>query len=508
MEISEFQSIEVEPAEAGHVAVPGSAIQKQQAAESLIGERSTPDLVISERALPKSSKKSWLFLIALLILLPVIFLFRYGDVLLPLYSGEVAVSVPALENGQLEQQLDMARKISLVLIEEPYKLGELVTFYRNILVENPDQPEALSGLQQLPMQCLFLVSFYMASGQADIARQIVEDSLLYFPGLADDPLWQQLMNNIPGPAVDVAITDEMADEVIEEQNLEVVAVPETESKGVIAASTSLSGAEGGSSAAEDLPLPEPAEPISTESMSTEPMSEAPTIASVDLALAAGALRSAEQDTIDRLLQEATDFSQKGIQFTQQENAVTRYQDVLALQPTQADATAGLQALIDTRIAYVKRLEAEKDLDTARLMLEPALRRFPVNPQLLALSRLIDTHGGFISSLEVAFLPASAMDPALVSVGGQTLLLSFSYKYFPSTTTVVNAQLFNLPYLDTIAGVPIILQDPRGSKSVQMNTLTRKIEDGRYQLVLSSGDKQLIKYEFTVKNNTISYNAEL
>jgi hypothetical protein len=501
MEISEFQAIEVEPAEAGHVAVPGSAIQKQQAAESLIGERSTPDLVISERALPKSSKKSWLFLIALLILLPVIFLFRYGDVLLPLYSGEVAVSVPALENGQLEQQLDMARKISLVLIEEPYKLGELVTFYRNILVENPDQPEALSGLQQLPMQCLFLVSFYMASGQADIARQIVEDSLLYFPGLADDPLWQQLMNNIPGPAVDVAITDEMADEVIEEQNLEVVAVPETESKGVIAASTSLSGAEGGSSAAADLPLPESAEPISTE-----PMSEAPTIASVDLA--AGALRSAEQDTIDRLLQEATDFNQKGIQFTHQENTVTRYQDVLALQPTQADATAGLQALIDTRIAYVKRLLAEKDLNTARLMLEPALRHFPVNPQLLALSRQIDTHGGFISSLEVDFLPASAMDPALVSVGGQTLMISFSYKYFPSTTTVVNAQLFNLPYLDTIAGVPIILQDPRGSKNVYMNTLTRKIEDGRYQLILSSGDKQLIKYEFTVNNNTISNNGEL
>ena len=74
--------------------------------------------------------------------------------------------------------------------------------------------------------------------------------------------------------------------------------------------------------------------------------------------------------------------------------------------------------------------------------------------------------------------------------------------------MVNSQSFNLPDLDTIAGVPIILQDPRGSKNVYMNTLTRKIEDGRYQLILSSGDTQLIKYEFTVNNNTISNNGEL
>ena len=454
MEIPKYQSIDVESAEAVDVGVPGSAIQKQQAAELLNVERSTPDLAISEPALPKtkSRKNPWMFLIALLILLPVIFLFRYGDVLLPLYPEEVAVTVPALENGQLQQQLDMARELSLVLINEPNKLGELVTFYRNILVENPGQPEALSGLQQLPRQCLLLVSFYTASGQPDIARQVVEDSLRYFPGLADDPLWQQLMIDIPEPDVDVAIVDEVADEVIEEQG--------------------------------------------------------PATAFVDIALADGALRSAEQDTIDRLLQEAADFSQKGIQFTQQDNAITRYQDVLALQPAQADATTGLQALIDTRIAYVKRLLAEKDLDMARLMLEPALRHFPDNSQLLVLSQQIDEHGGVISSLVVDFLPEDKMDSALLTVGGQTLLLSFSYQYFPTTTTVVNARLFSLPLLDAIAAVPIIMQDPRGSKTAQMSTLSKKIVDGRYSLVFSTADKQLIKYEFTVTNNIISNNGEL
>jgi hypothetical protein len=183
MEIPKYQSIDVESAEAVDVVVPGSAIQKQQAAELLNVERSTPDLAISEPALPKtkSRKNPWLFLITLLILLPVIFLFRYGDVLFSLYPEEIVASAPALEDGRLQQQLDMARELSLVLIEDPDKLGELVTFYRNILVENPDQPEALSGWQQLPWHCLLLVSFYRASGKPYFARQVVEDSLRYFP---------------------------------------------------------------------------------------------------------------------------------------------------------------------------------------------------------------------------------------------------------------------------------------------------------------------------------------
>jgi hypothetical protein len=483
MEIPKYQFVETGPAD--HVPVSISAIQKQQAAESLNVDRSAPGLAISE-----NRKKPWLFLIALLILLSGVLLLRYEDVLLPLYKEVVAevvvfttpTSTPAVENGQLQRQLDMAREISLVLTEEPSRLGEIVSSYRNILLENPGQPEALSALQQLSRQCLLLVSFYMASGESHIAREIAEDSLLYFPELADDPLWSQLMMNLPESTIGVPITEDVVDGAIEGQELEVVTEsdPETEIE-----THTESGA-----------------------LITASMPEVSSKLPVDKTLASGSLQTEQQLTIERLLQEAKDFRKKGIQFTQQDNAVTRYQDVLALQPGQVDAVAGLKALIDTRVAYVKRLLAEKDLDTAQLMLEPALRHFPDNSQLLALSRQIGERGGVISSLAVDFLPEDKMDSALVTVDGQTLLLSLSYKFFPNTTTVVNAQLFNLPRLDAIAAVPIIVQHPRGSKTVQMSTLGRKIEDGRYLLTLSSGDKSLIKHEFTVKDNTINNNSEL
>lgn len=465
MEIPQSQIIGAEPAGTGHVSVPVSAIQKQQAAELLNVENPTPDLAISEQAQPKikNRKKPWQFLIALLMLLLVGFLFFYEDVLWPLFPQGVAVSEPALEKGQLQRQLDMARELSLVLIEEPHRLGELVTIYRNVLVESPAQPEALSGLQQLPRQCLLLVSFYMASGQLDITREIVEDSLLYFPELAEDPLWLQLMINLAEQTVRASITADLADDSVEGQELGLV-----------------------SESAPDVSTSLP----------------------VGMALASGSLQTARQGAVNRLLQEANDFSQKGIQFTRQENAVTRYQDVLALQPGQVDAVAGLQALVDNRVAYVKRLLSEKDLGKARLMLEPALRHFPDKPQLRALSSEIDEYGGVISSLTVDFLAEDKMDSALLTVGGQTLLLSFSYQYFPTTTTVVNAQLFSLPLLDAIAAVPLIMQHPRGSKTAQMSILSHKIVDGRYRLILSAADKQLIKYEFTVNNDRISNHGEL
>lgn len=57
--------------------------------------------------------------------------------------------------------------------------------------------------------------------------------------------------------------------------------------------------------------------------------------------------------------------------------------------------------------------------------------------------------------------------------------------------MANAQLSNLPQLEPILAVPIIIQDPCGSITVQMSTLIMKIEDGHYQLTLSSDGEPLI-----------------
>lgn len=475
-------------------AEPGvSAIQRQKALEAAYGTKPLAQAASPQPESVKagSRKIGWLAVIGLLVLVLLVLL-RYPDILSRLEGKLVPVDSQPQENVLLQQQLATARDLAANLLDKPESLGQLVALYRTVLQRFPNQSQALSGLDGLPEQCITILSFYIATGQWDIAKQLADESPRYLPGLAGDARWQRLLNNIPAPALqqspDIEITATIEQEPIDDavaasiqpmqaakEEVNSAAVPEQQTDLPIQG--------------EETPLPETQERF-VDAPREDQLSPVDT------------LETEPEENIQRLLGEAREFSQQGIKFTQQENAVTRYRDVLTLKPNQIEASEELRKLIDARAVYVESLMAEGEQAKARIFLEQALEYFPADARLQTLSREIAQGGGSISLLAIDFMQEQEVDTGFAAAGGKVLLLSFNYKYFPPTTTVVNARLFTYPELEPIADVPILIREQRGSMSIQLSTLDRNILEGRYQLTLSLADKNLIKHEFAVADGNI------
>ena len=504
-------------------AVSLTAIQKQKIAElrrqvdqAEKAGRETPPVIQKPRkssrpaqpgrnnkSAPKLPAKTNLLYVLGLLLVLAAFFYRYQDILLQLAIDNWPVAEQVVQLPARQQQLRLADTLAANLIDEPGNLGQVVTLYQDMLKTSP---EAVSRLEQLRKQCVGLASYFIAIGQTDTARQWVAEAEQYFPELADDPKWQRLLASMPEPAAPLASEPEPAAPaaIVEPAPPAAEAATDltaaTEASGVLATA----GADLDSSSAAAItadtnsaPVPLPAPPVVAQS-TTADLQEQATMTST--------FQRTQQETINRLLNEARQFNQQGLQFTGEENAVSRYQQVLAMQPGQPDASTGLQALIDARVGEIKRLIYEDDKDAARALLAPALRYFPDNETLQGLSWQMLERGPAISALSIEFSSQQGIDPTLANMGGQTLWLAFSYKYFPTATTVVTARLVDLPGQRPIADVPVVIQEQRGSKNVQMNSLSRQIEDGAYRLSLSIADKQLIEFEFSVAAGAIVNNT--
>lgn len=450
------------------------------------------------------AKLNFLYVLGLLLVLAAFF-YRYQDILLQLAIDNWPAAEQAVQLPARQQQLRLADKLAANLIDEPGNLGQVVMLYQEMLETSP---EAVSRLQQLRKQCVGLASYFIAIGQTDTARQWVGEAEQYFPELADDPKWQRLLASMPEPAAPLASQPEPAAPAAIVKPAQPAAqatkdlTAATEAAGVLAtagADLDASSAAPAPTSADtnSAPVPVPATPVVAQSTA---------VGSKEQATITSTFQRTQQETINRLLSEARQLNQQGLQFTGEENAVSRYQQVLAMQPDQPDANTGVQALIDARIEEIKRLIYEDDKDAARALLAPALRYFPGNETLQGLSWQMLARGPAISALSIEFSSQQGIDPTLANMGGQTLWLAFSYKYFPTATTVVTARLVDLPGQRPIADVPVVIQDQRGSKNVQMNSLSRQIEDGAYRLSLSIADKQLIEFEFSVAAGAIVNNT--
>jgi hypothetical protein len=464
---------------------------------------------------------AWSAAVALLLIVIVaLVLWRNPDI----FSLPETVEAPLDDSVLLRQQLATAWGLAEELPDKPQQLGQLVSLYRAILKEHPGQPRALEGLQLLPGKCIEMLSFYLATRQWHTARQVADDSQRYFPQLAENFRWQQLVKAIP-PAIDIKLPAVNAAALAGQQLGPVPATaPDTAPAALIAVAPAPLDTTQASTANSDRTVPalplaagpaEHSQGLLVAGSAAAPLAQQQVLGTAEQApesqlkperatQADGEPGSGDKpgNSTGQLLAQARDFSEQGVKFTQQENAVTRYQDVLALEPGNSAARQGLQELIAARVAYVSSLIADGKLETARIMLAQALEYFPADTRLQEASAQLDQYGGVISSVRVDFMADNAVDSGFAASGGQQLLVSFNYKYFADATTVVTARLVSYPGLTPIAEVPVLIQEQRGSKSVQLSALTRKVIDGRYLLTLSVADNSIFDYQFVVDQGRV------
>ncbi|GJL76235.1 serine/threonine-protein kinase [Nitrosomonas sp.] len=96
---------------------------------------------------------------------------------------------------------------------------------------------------------------------------------------------------------------------------------------------------------------------------------------------------ADQDLIKKHLNAAENAARlERLTTPSEDNAYKYYQAVLAMEPDNAQALAGLQRIVDRYIQFIESTKSRGDLDTARLYLQRAELVLPDNPKLQSIRK--------------------------------------------------------------------------------------------------------------------------
>ena len=362
-----------------------------------------------------------------------------------------AAPVATVDNAAIQQQLTEAAELSAKLSDQPLLLGTIVTLYRDIINQQPQHGEALAALQQLQQQCVAMIVDYAEREQYQLALQIADESLGYFPDLANNGPLRALLT------------------IIRKIESTAPTLPAAES------------------------VAEPPAPTAEQPSSSDPV---PGSAQTPGATTVVTTTNSQQAIIDHLLRQAQQLRQRGALFAGKNSAAARYQSVLALQPDEPNATAGLAQLLSVQIASIEQSIAVGGLEIARAALTEPLRRFPEHPDLKRLSAQLDSLRQPSISAVTVFNITDQADAG--DSDGHTLMVNFGYRQFTGDNTIVTIQLHNPLQSTPIAEMPIIVQGQQGTKNVPVHiaAVVDNLDAATYQLNFILNGNTVATHEFS------------
>lgn len=406
----------------------------------------------------------------------------------------------------LEQLLLQSRQLAAVVETDPGQAAELVALYGEILQLQFDQVEAVAGLAAMQQQSLAPVREELPGGDMDQAEQAMISALVLFPALVDDPVYQQLEQQIQSER---GLNEQLllAQQYLEQDKLmapigenarELFEAVLNEAPDNV---TAIQGLEKIASRYHQLAMAAQQRGDYARAMGL--VERGLSINDDDLALIALGDELREQlklqQYISGLMAEAEKYKSQGIWFAQTDSAAQRYQQVLNVEPGQAQAGEGLQLLVGELARQVTVQLELRNLSDAAVLLEPALALLPANPTLLELSAQLQASQPKVS--ELAFSSSEDFAPEEVAEGkvraGRTLYIRFQYSNFNPATTVLQAVLFDGSRSVQIAAVPVIVNGEQGSSSFRIDRPVEGFKEGGYHMDILLGGKRVVTRDFVV-----------
>jgi tetratricopeptide (TPR) repeat protein len=410
------------------------------------------------------------------------------------------------EPSPLEQLLQQAGTLAAAAQADADTLPALLAVYESILEIDPQQPEALAGINSIKQQVLQPVLEQFPDGDMDLAEQLRLQVLADYPAFANDPDYQGLEQRIETQR---SLNDQLAlaDQYLAQNKLMAPAGENAREayEAVLAAAPDNTRARAGleNIAIRYRQLALASQQRGEYSKAMTLVARGLSINEDDLALAALADELKDQVNVQQyiagLLAQAQEFKNKGIWFQPENSAAQRYLQVLSLEPGQQQARQGVQALV---AELTRQLEVQlqlRNFTEAAALLKPAQALLPQNQQLQQLAANLQASQPKVA--ELAFSSSQDFAAQEIAAGkvkaGRTLYIRFQYSNFNPATTVLQALLFDGGRTVQIAGVPVIVNGEQGSSSFRIDRPVEGFKEGGYHMDILLDGKRIASGEFVV-----------
>jgi tetratricopeptide (TPR) repeat protein len=193
------------------------------------------------------------------------------------------------------------------------------------------------------------------------------------------------------------------------------------------------------------------------------------------------------------------------------SALELYRAVIAQQPRQSEALAGLARIEDDLVSTAESFISSNDYQQATAEISRALFFFPASQTLQDLQRINERA---IADMMVASQPriskvlvsnqvmASLLDaqPQMLAVD-RTIHVGFYFQNFEAATSVVQAVLFDGARRLQIAQVPVIVSGQEGAQFFRIERPVEGFADGGYSIDLMFKGQRLSSADFEVNSRS-------
>jgi hypothetical protein len=209
----------------------------------------------------------------------------------------------------------------------------------------------------------------------------------------------------------------------------------------------------------------------------------------------------QQRQISQLLAEATELDRQQQWFGEQNSAVQKYLQVLAIDAEQQEAKEGLNGIVEDFSGEIDGLIAIRDYELASSQVAQALLLLPDNSQLSFLMQQLQTLAPAISQLTLSGAPMTAEEKPLAGrvAADRTLYIAFQFSNLEQPTTVFQAVLFDGARSVQIAGVPVVVVGGEGRAQFRINRPVEGYTAGGYHLDILLAGEQIFSHAFIIEN---------
>ena len=418
---------------------------------------------------------------------------------------------PATADGQLaeksvEELLLKSRELAEIIDQQPERMPELLNVYTRILEQEPQQAEVLESITTLKADTLSTAAAQLDSDDIPAAQDSLDIAVAWFPELSEDERYSELRlrletaNEMVGllalanqqlsadrllnPAGDNAKATFDRVLVIDPDNSDALeGLQKIVSRYGVLAKSALNKNDY-----------DRAQRLVSSGLSVDASDTSLQGISKQLA----AIRT-RQEKISQLLADAGTLNQQQYWFDGSQNAVQKYLQVLALEPKNAAAMAGVEQVVEDFAVDIDGLIAFRDYESASLRTEKALAVLPDNEILQLIAERLESLAPAIDYLVVSGEAINPdVEPMAKLVGAdRTLYLAFNYENLVQPATVLQALLFDGTRSVQIAGVPVVVQGEAGSTQFRIDRPVVGFAPGGYHIDILLSGSRIFTHSFVI-----------
>jgi serine/threonine protein kinase/tetratricopeptide (TPR) repeat protein len=407
-----------------------------------------------------------------------------------------------------EELFDRISQLESEIDSQPELIPELLGFYRQALLSEPEHVEINESLDILREKALDEVEDQLEAGELEATNLSLSSALEWFPEFSDDDRYQQLSQRYGREQKIVDLLSQAKNHLDSNRLLlpkgdnakasfdQVLALDENNvaaKQGIQKIITRYFQLASSAFKREDY---DKTQRFIESGLSLNPNHR-------DMLLLKDALTTKQQVVlqINELLSEAKSLEQQQHWFGESHSAVKKYLQVLALEEDHPQAQQALARIVEDFTGEIDGLIAIGDYELATGRVDQALQALPSNKQLYMMQQQLISLAPAINLLIISGSEITDdVRPVAKRINAdRTLYIAFDFENLEAPTTVFQAVLFDGGRSVQIAGVPVVVVGAEGRAKFRINRPVESFTSGGYHLDILLAGQQIFSHSFVIEN---------